>query len=82
LSDFRAFLLDALPTSINIAVNGHLLVQPRGFDIPFDMTDIIRATMQEVMNEHRPVLAPGSPDAEAEHPLIQEQPREQFEALS
>jgi hypothetical protein len=36
--------------------------------------------MQEVMDEHRPVLAPGSPDAEAEHRLIQEQPREHFEA--
>ncbi|KAK0740099.1 hypothetical protein B0T18DRAFT_202369 [Schizothecium vesticola] len=80
-SEFRTFLLDALPASINIAVNNHLLVQPRGFAIPFDMTEIIRTTMQEVMDEHRPVLAPGSPDAEAEHRLIQEQPREQFEAL-
>ena len=46
------------------------------------MTEVIRTTTQEVMDEYRPVLAPGSPDAEVEQRLIQEQPREQLEDMS
>ena len=71
LGDYGAFLLQALPARINVEVNNHLLIQPLGFTMPLDMTEVIRHTMQEVMEDFRPILASAIPDTneDAEHDL-------------
>ncbi|KAK3346466.1 hypothetical protein B0T25DRAFT_279112 [Lasiosphaeria hispida] len=62
LDEFRAFLLQELPSRIASGVNEHLRIQPPGAQIERDMTELIRSTMQEVMEDYRPILASPRPD--------------------
>ncbi len=51
LSEFRAFLMQRLPSRIIADVNDHLRTQREGLSIQGDMTEVILGAIQEVMEE-------------------------------
>ncbi|KAK4446948.1 hypothetical protein QBC34DRAFT_144548 [Podospora aff. communis PSN243] len=77
LGQFRHFLREVLPTRVISDLNNHLQVQLPGFTLPGHLTHVIRGTIQEVMEDFRPLLVPISPGANGSarnSPLILDTP--------
>ncbi|KAK0620695.1 hypothetical protein B0T14DRAFT_236361 [Immersiella caudata] len=62
LTEFRAFLHESLPSRVISDLNNHLRVQVPGFVISGDLTDVIRNTVREVMEDFHPIFVPVTPE--------------------